>query len=333
MLFSTPARAAFISIVSNTLLVLAKAGVALLSGSAAMLSEALHSGLDLLAALMAWLSLMFARHPPDWRHPFGHGKWENLSAFLEGLLILAVAGGVFYQCGRRLWEPVALSYVPLGLAVLAGSAAVNVAVSWALKRAARRFDSVALEADAAHLATDVYTSLGALAGLLGYHLTGVHLFDTLAALGVGLIILGIGIRVTHGGLQGLLDTRLPEYEEEEVRQLVADIGPVLEIKDLKTRKAGPVRYLNLTLMVCRWESLDQVHRLCDELEARIKGHFPGAHVFIHPEPCLIMENQRPTDPDACICPLRLNISFPEKELICPSEKPKPHGPENKMFLI
>jgi cation diffusion facilitator family transporter len=312
MLFSTPTRAAFISIVSNSLLVAAKAGVALLSGSAALLSEALHSGLDLLASILAWISLSFSRHPPDWRHPFGHGKWENISAFLEGLLILVVAGGVFYQCGRRLWEPAPITYVPLGLAVLAGSAAVNAAVSWALKKAAKRFDSVALDADAAHLATDVYTSLGALAGLGGYYLTGNHLFDTLAALGVGVIILGIGVRVTRGGVHGLLDTRLPEYEEEEVRQLVASFGPILEIKDLKSRKAGPVRYLNLTLMVCRWESLDQVHRLCDDLEARIKERFPGAHVFIHPEPCLIKEDYRPQDPEACVCPLRMNISYEDR---------------------
>jgi cation diffusion facilitator family transporter len=195
---------------------------------------------------------------------------------------------------------------------LAGSAAVNAAVSWALKKAAKRFDSVALDADAAHLATDVYTSLGALAGLGGYYLTGNHLFDTLAALGVGVIILGIGVRVTRGGVHGLLDTRLPEYEEEEVRQLVASFGPILEIKDLKSRKAGPVRYLNLTLMVCRWESLDQVHRLCDDLEARIKERFPGAHVFIHPEPCLIKEDYRPQDPEACVCPLRMNISYEDR---------------------
>lgn len=100
MFFSTPSRAALVSVGSNTLLVGAKAVVGVLSGSAALLSEALHSGLDLLASLLAWVSLRFSAHPPDWEHPFGHGKWENLSAFLEGLLILAVAVVVFYQCGR-----------------------------------------------------------------------------------------------------------------------------------------------------------------------------------------------------------------------------------------
>lgn len=311
MLFSTPQRAALISVASNTLLVAGKVVVGVLSGSAALLSEALHSGLDLLAAVMAWISLRFSGHPPDWEHPFGHGKGENVSAFLEGLLIIAVAVGVFYQAGRRLFEPEPITLVPLGLAVLAASALVNLGVSRALKRAARRFDSVALEADAAHLATDVYTSLGAMIGLLGYQITGHHLFDTVAALGVGAIILWIGLKVTHGGMHGLLDTRLPEGEEQVVRELVAAVSPVLELKELKSRKAGPVRYLNLTLVVCRWENLEQIHRLCDDLEKEIQARFPGALVFIHPEPCLL---KPPTGGDAgeCACPLKLNISYPLK---------------------
>jgi cation diffusion facilitator family transporter len=310
MLFSTPSRAALISVVSNTFLVLGKAVVGLLGGSAALLSEALHSALDLLAALMAWISLKFSAHPPDWEHPFGHGKWENLSAFLEGLLIILVALGVFFQAGQRLFSPVAITLVPLGLAVLGVSAGVNLLVSRALKGAARRFDSVALDADASHLSTDVYTSVGALVGLLGYKLTGNPLFDTVAALGVGLIIFWIGLKVTHGGLHGLLDTRLPAEEEEAVREMVAATEPIIAIKELRSRKAGPVRYLNLTLVVCRWENLEEVHRLCDSLEGKIKSRFPGAMVFIHPEPCLI----KPPDGDAksCACPLRLNITYPVK---------------------
>jgi cation diffusion facilitator family transporter len=308
MLFATPTRAALISVVSNTTLVVAKAAVAILSGSAAMMSEALHSGLDLLAACMAWASLSFAAHAPDREHPFGHGKWENVSAFLEGLLILGVALGVFYQAGPRLVKPVPLAFVPLGLAVLAASAVLNLLVSGALRRAARRFDSVALSADAAHLRTDIYTSAGALLGLAAYQLTGIALFDTLAALGVGLIILGIGLRVTHGGLHGLLDTRLPLAEEEAVRELVTAAAPVLAIKELKSRKAGPVRYLNLTLVVCRWESLEQIHQLCDQLESQIRTRFPGAMIFIHPEPCLIKPTEG--DPSVCPCPLRLNITYP-----------------------
>ena len=312
MLFSTPQRAALISIVSNTLLVAGKAVVAILSGSAALLSEALHSGLDLLAAFLAWISLKFSANPPDWEHPFGHGKWENVSAFLEGLLIIAVALGVFYQAGHRLFEPVAITMVPLGLAVLAVSSLVNLGVSWALKRAARRFDSVALDADASHLATDVYTSVGAMLGLLGYHLTKNQLFDTVAALGVGLIILWIGLKVTHQGMHGLLDTRLPQHEEEKVRELVAATSPVLELKELKSRKAGPVRYLNLTLVVCRWDNLEEIHALCDKLEAQIQKYFPGSLIFIHPEPCPIKPAPG-QDAEECTCPLKLNISYPVKK--------------------
>ena len=310
MLFTSPQRAALVSVTSNTFLVALKLAVALVSGSAALLSEALHSGLDLLAALIAWISLRFAAHPPDREHPYGHGKWENISAFLEGLLILAVALGIFYESGRRLFTPVTLKHIPLGLVVLTVSALVNFGVSYALNRAARRFDSVALEADAAHLRTDVYTSLGALLGLLGYYLTGHHLFDTLAALAVGAIILGIGAKVTHGALHGLLDTRLPEEEEETVRQIVAQTAPVLELREIQSRKAGPMRYLDLTLVGCRWETLEEIHRLCDRLEKQIQERFPGARIFIHPEPCLIQRDTQ--DAETCACPLRLNVTYPLK---------------------
>lgn len=246
MLFSTPQRAALISVASNTLLVAAKIVVALLSGSAALLSEALHSGLDLLASFIAWISLRFAAHPPDREHPYGHGKWENVSAFLEGLLILGVALWVFYEAGQRFFHPVVITHLPLAMGVLVGSSVVNQLVSLALHRAALRFDSVALQADAAHLSTDVYTSIGALAGLAGYYLTGIPLFDTGAALVVGAIIFGIGIKVSHAALHGLLDTRLPVEEEAAVREIVSQVTPQLVLKEIVSRKAGPVRYLDLT---------------------------------------------------------------------------------------
>ncbi len=311
MFFTTPQRAALISVLSNTVLVAAKLLVAFLSGSAALLSEALHSGLDLVASSIAWVSLLFSAHPPDREHPYGHGKWENISAFLEGLLILGVALWVFYEAGHRFFTPVAITHLPLAMGVLAGSALVNFFVSLALGRAARRFDSVALEADAAHLSTDVYTSLGALAGVGGYYLTGHHLFDTGAALAVGVIILVIGLKVSHGSLHGLLDTRLPAEEEEAVRQIISQITPALELKDIVSRKAGPVRYLDLTLTVCRWETLEEIHHLCDQLENRIAGRFPGARIFIHPEPCLVRRDTQ--NAETCACPLRLNVTYPVKD--------------------
>ncbi len=313
MLFSTPQRAALISVASNTLLVAAKIAVAVVSASAALLSEALHSGLDLLAALIAWLSLRFAAHPPDREHPYGHGKWENISAFLEGLLILAAALWVFYEAGQRLFTPVPLTHLRLAMVVLGGLALVNVLVSLTLKRAAKRFDSAALDADAAHLSTDVYTSAGALAGMGGYYFTGYALFDTGAALAVGAIICGVGIKVTHGAIHGLLDTRLPAHEEETVRQIISRVTPDLELKEIVSRKAGPVRYLDLTLTVCRWETLEDIHHRCDRLEEEIAARFPGARIFIHPEPCLLRRENHDHDPASCACPLHLNVSYPIRD--------------------
>ncbi|MBW1952715.1 MAG: cation transporter [Deltaproteobacteria bacterium] len=153
MFFKSPQPAALISIISNLTLTTGKAGVALLSGSTAILSEALHSSLD----LMAWLALKFSASPPDREHPYGHGKFENLSGFLEGLLIFGVAAGIFYQAGQRLFHTVLVRFLGTAMGVMGLSAGLNLVVATYLYKAARRFDSVALEADAAHLLTDVYT--------------------------------------------------------------------------------------------------------------------------------------------------------------------------------
>lgn len=313
MFFSSPHRAALLSVISNLGLTALKAGVACVSGSAAILSEALHSSLDLLASLLAWLALKFSTSPPDRDHPYGHGKFENLSGFLEGMLIFAVAGGIFYQAGRRLFYPVPVHFLTMGMTVMGLSAGVNLVVATFLKKASRRFDSVALEADAAHLLTDVYTSIAVLAGLGGYYLSGHHLFDTLPALAVGLVILFTAARITWKSLSGLIDTRLPETEEQEIQNIVRSFSPILELIQLKSRKSGPIRHLDLVLLICGRESLIDIHTLCDQIEARIEARFPRAHVAIHPEPCLraAQSCERQDQPDAselCICPFRLNIT-------------------------
>ncbi len=218
---------------------------------------------------------------------------------------------MFYEAGQRLFTPVPLTHLRLAMAVLGGSALVNLLVSLTLKRAAKRFDSAALDADAAHLSTDVYTSVGALAGLAGYYFTGYALFDTGAALAVGAIIGGVGLKVSHQAVHGLLDTRLPAHEEEAVRQIVSQVTPDLELKEIVSRKAGPVRYLDLTLTVCRWETLEEIHQLCDRLEEEIAARFPGARIFIHPEPCLLHRENH--DAASCACPLHLNVSYPIRQ--------------------
>lgn len=323
MWFSSPQRTALISVASNLTLTAAKAVVAFLSGSTAILSEALHSSLDLLASCMAWLALKFSTSPPDREHPYGYGKFENLSGFLEGLLIVAVAAGVFYQAGRRLLHPVPVRLVSTGIAVMGLSAGLNLVVSTYLTKASHRFDSVALEADAAHLLTDVYTSVGVLAGLAGYYLTGHHLFDTLPALGVGLVVLFTALRITWKSLSGLLDTRLPETEEQEIRDIVRSFSPILELVRLQSRKSGPIRHLDLVLLICGRETLTEIHHLCDLIEAKIKARFPRAAITIHPEPCL--RGQEPCISEPCVCPFRINIDYFTEARLPQSEEPQKSG--------
>ncbi len=284
--FSTKTSAAGLSIASNTLLILLKIVVGILTGSVSILSEAIHSLLDLFAAVIAFFSVRAAAKPADVQHPFGHGKLENLSGGIEAGLIFVAAGLIIYGAINRMIKGAGLELVELGIGVMLVSVVVNVFVSRHLLKISRTEDSIALEADARHLTADVYTSLGVLVGLVIVRLTGWNILDPIIAIGVALLILKTAYDLIKKSSVGLLDVKLPPAEEAEVQASITQhCGELVGFHSLRTRKSGGERYIDLHLVMAKDASLDRAHKMCDHLEEDIKSKLPHTSVTIHVEPC------------------------------------------------
>lgn len=289
--------AARLSIVSNTLLVLLKLVVGFWTSSVSVLSEAVHSAMDLVAALIAAYGVRQASSPPDSGHLFGHGKFENLSGTVEALLIFGAAVYIMVESIEKIFLGVHLAYLEAGVGVMAVSAGVNALVSRRLMRVARETDSIALEADALHLRTDVYTSLGVLLALGVIYVsdtlvkaprwnTWFHYLDPAVAILVALIILRAAYDLTRRSLAGLLDRPLPEDEGRIIQEILESYaGSFLEFHDLRHRKAGSERHIDLHLVAAKDVTVGEVHALCDKIERTIQERLPKAKVLIHVEPC------------------------------------------------
>lgn len=285
-MFSTKTSAAGLSILSNSLLVALKLAVGLAMGSVSVISEGVHSAVDLLAALIAFFSIRAAAKQADEEHEFGHGKIENISGSVEALLIFLAAALIIYEAIQKIISGKELLSIHLGISIMAVSAAVNFFVSRFLHRIANSTDSVALEADAWHLTTDVYTSLGVFAGLIVVRLTHLWVLDPIIAIGVALLIMRAAWHITRKSMEGLVDTRLPKAEEDVITvSIMEHLGELAGFHELRTRKAGSQRYIELHLVLPKSVMLDEAHRLCDHLEQDIKSKLPNGLVTIHCEPC------------------------------------------------
>lgn len=275
-----------LSVISNTLLVIMKLIVGLMMGSVSVISEAIHSGLDLVAAVIAFFSVSQAAKPPDEVHRYGHGKIENVSGVAEAILIFVAAVWIIFEAVRRLARGGAVEALGYGVAVMAVSAAVNTVVSEVLFRVARKTESIALEADALHLRTDVYTSVGVAVGLGLLKLTGWHILDPLVALAVAALIIRASWNLTMTAFRPLLDVALPTDEEEQIVAAIQEYATdFVEFHKLRARRAGADRHVDLHLVVHRNRAVAEVHKLCDDIEAAIKRRFPHSFVLIHMEPC------------------------------------------------
>ncbi|HYF95978.1 MAG TPA: cation diffusion facilitator family transporter [Symbiobacteriaceae bacterium] len=277
--------AARISVASNVLLVVVKLVVGAAIGSVSVMSEAIHSAVDLLAAVIALLSVRVSSRPADRNHAYGHGKVENLSALVEGALIVAAAGWIVVEALGKLRSAETAHMLAPGMAVMVLSAGLNWLVSANLFRVARKHDSMALEADALHLRTDVWTSLGVFVGLGLAQVTGFRWLDPVAALAVAALITRAGLQLCAEALRPLVDARLPADEEAEIIGLIERFrARYVEFHDLRTRRSGAVRHVDFHLVVPGDRPLQEVHQVCDQIEEAIRERYPLAHVLIHPEP-------------------------------------------------
>ncbi len=279
-------RAAALSVVSNSALILLKVVAASVTGSVSILTEAVHSSVDLVASIVAFASVRKAGEPADETHRYGHEKIENLSAAIEGILILVGSAVIAFEAIRRLIVGGRLQSLPLGIAVMGVSLVANVAVSTVIGRRARATGSPALAADAAHLRTDALTSGAVLIGLVLVKATGAQWVDSAVALAVDSVILITGVRVLTGASQVLVDTSLPRNEVDEIRRVVEAFAPrrVVGYHELRTRSAGNRRYVDLHLQFQAGTSLEDAHRTAHEVQEEIADRLPRADVLIHLEP-------------------------------------------------
>jgi cation diffusion facilitator family transporter len=273
-----------ISITSNSLLVLFKIIAGILMGSVAVLSEAIHSGIDLLASAVAFVSIRKAEQPADGDHPFGHGKFENLSGAFESLLIFLAAGLIIYEAVGKLRHPVVVNNLGWGIAVMLIATLVNLAVSRILFRFAKKHGSIAIEADAMHLWTDVFTSAGVLIGLALIKITHWEVLDPVIAILVAGLILKAAFDLTMKAIADLADTALPDKEIDSILAIVNGNPDVQGHHKLRTRKSGSRREIDLHIQVDRGATLSDAHEICYRLENAIKDSLPGAYVTIHVEP-------------------------------------------------
>jgi cation diffusion facilitator family transporter len=279
-------KAARVSVFSNTVLVGIKLTVGILMGSVAVISEAIHSGLDLLASLIACYAVGKAGKPADERHPYGHGKWENVSGVVEALLILAAAAYIIYEALHRLLHDAPVEHLALGTTVMAISALVNWFVSRYLFTVARKTDSIALEADAWHLRADVYTSVGVLLGLVLISVTKLTILDSVAALIVAMLIIKSSLELTKTAIADLFDVRLPAAEEEKIRAILAEYQEgCIDFHRLRSRKSGSARFIDLHLVVPRLWTIEKAHAMSDRIEGEIRRTLPNTQVIIHIDPC------------------------------------------------
>lgn len=284
---------AWLSVVSNIVLVAVKVTVGIAIQSVSVISEAIHSAMDLVAALIALFAVRSSGKPADEEHPFGHGKIENISGTIEALLIFAAAGWIVWDAVHRLMGEQQMEHPGLGVAVMCFSAVANMVVSTMLFRVGKETDSVALQADGWHLRTDVYTSAGVMAGLgliwIAESLIpnqNWHWIDPVAAIGVALLIIRAAYRLTVESGRDLLDVSLPPDEEDWIRDYVRSLnGSIRGFHRLRTRKSGSHRFVQFHLLVSPDMSVTESHELHDNIVGVIKDRFPASTVTIHIEPC------------------------------------------------
>ena len=274
-----------LSIISNSCLIVMKATVGIFSGSVSIISETIHSTIDLLASIISFFSVKISDRKPDEEHPYGHGKYENISGVIEALLIFIAAVWIIFEAVNKIISHIEIEKVGWGFIVMLASAIINFFISRRLFKVAKQFDSIAIEADALHLKVDIYTSLGVAAGLLLIKITGFYFLDPIVAILVAVMILRESFILLKTAYSPLLDTKLPDEEIEIITKAIEkNNSENISFHQLRTRKAGHLKYVDLHLDVPQDYSVKQSHDICDAIEKEIESKIKNIEVYIHVEP-------------------------------------------------
>ena len=297
-MFTTRSGAVKFSLAIVIGLIVFKVVVGVITGSVSVIAQAVDSFLDLLAIAITFFAVIIAIKPADEKHPFGHGKVENIAAIAQAMLIFTAGGLIIYSAVRRIITGAAIELTEAGMGVMLVSIIASIFLSRHLLRVSRATDSIALEASARNIAADVYSAAGVLVGLVVIRFTGLSIIDPIIALLVSLIILKAAYDVLRKSFGGLIDVKLPEAEENVIRSAILEhAGELVDFHELRTRKAGSQRYIDLHLVMPKDISVEEAHRMCDHLEQDIEGKLQQASVTIHVEPCSEECKECPVSPD------------------------------------
>ncbi len=278
-----------LSVCSNLFLTIAKILTGLSIGSVSIISEGIHSGMDLLASCIAYFSVKKSAEPPDADHAFGHGKYEDASGLIEALLIVLAAGIIIWEAGHKLifgGDAVTLELLYAGMAVMAVSAGMNFIVSRKLMNVAKETDSIALESDAWHLRTDVLTSAGVFVGLILIQITHLVFLDSVIAIIVALLILREAYTLIRRSFADLMDESLDEDEVILIKEIICrHENEFTNFHSLKTRRSGPNRFVEFHLMMPHTTPLEEAHAVLKKIETDLWAELPRTSVIVHLDPC------------------------------------------------
>jgi cation diffusion facilitator family transporter len=285
-------KVAKLSVYSNSFLVISKLLIGFITGSISVISEALHSGLDLLASFIAFYAVKNSSKPADRHHQFGHGKIENLSGFIEAILIFLAGLWIIYESVKKLIKPAKIESIELGIIIMFISSFVNFLIARKLFKTSKKTGSIALKADAMHLMTDVYTSAGVMFSLFLIWFGGVlfkgrnfYFLDPLVALIIAFIIIKASYELIKESTSDLIDTSLSASDLDGIRDVISSSKNIISFKNLRTRKSGNIRFIEFDVVFDENISLKDAHNEADNISKNIKKRFDDAEVIIHMEPC------------------------------------------------
>lgn len=280
-------RAARLSVITAALLASLKIATGIATGSMAVVASAVDSLLDILMSSVNFVAIKKAEEPADECHPFGHGKYETVATLIQAFVIAISGSWIIFEAIRRLIQGSTLQLIEGGIAVLIFSTMISILISRYLKKIAKETDSSALEADSLHFSMDVYTNLALAAGLAIMQVTNIPIIDPILSILIGCYIIIEAFKLVRHGMRDVLDAELPPVIREEVTRLLDDFEEnLVEYRNLRTRRAGSQKFMDLDLIVCRHISIEEAHDIADKLENQIKADIPGSDVTIHLEPCL-----------------------------------------------
>ena len=299
-MFSTERGAANLLIGVVVSLILLKVIVGWISGSISVFAQAADSLLDLFAGLITFFAVRIATKPADKEHPFGHGKVEDMAGVVQGVLIFIAAGVIVYSSVIRIINNTTIELAEAGIGAMLVSMVASILLSRHLLKVSKATGSVVLEANARNITGDIYSTAAVLVGLLLVRLTGLSVFDPIVAIGIAIYIAKLGYDAINKPLLGLVDASLPRSEQAVIESCLAEQGSrIVGYHELRTRRSGNQRYIDLHLVMAKNISLEQTHQVCDLLERDIQARLPRTNVTIHVEPCDGKCKHCSVDPSAC----------------------------------